>query len=591
MKPKTLLLILVIGAVAAAGGYLAGQHSHSPAAGSAKKTLYTCGMHPQVIQDHPGNCPICGMKLTPIRGQAGGTTTISIDPVTVQNMGIRSELVTRGPLRRAVRTVATINFDETTLVDVTTKFNGWIEKLYVDATGQQVHRDDPLFEIYSPELYSAQIEYLQALKTGPVGDNSLLETARLKLKYYDINDAQIAELEKSREPTKTLKISAPADGFVMEKTAVEGMMVQSGMKLYRVADLGIVWVYAQVYEQDLPFVKLGQEAVMNLSYLSDRKFRGRVTYIYPSLDEQTRTARVRMEFHNPGYYLKPGMFASVELTTELAPDALLVPDLAVLRSGEQNTVFVALEGGKFDPRKVVLGPRGEGYRYAVLSGLAEGERVVTSGQFMLDSESQLREAIQKMQEPVAATSTAVEPAMAAAAGGQAVGANEMAPDSAVASRVTYICPMPEHVSIEYEHPGSCPICGMKLVPVSAELLAQIHPGGTIKYYTCPMPEHADVHVDAAGKCPRCAMTLIPVMDLPPTTSSANPLAPVADPTHGWLDKLYTCPMAIHADVVSEEPGKCPKCDMNLVKAATVPHGQTAVKNWLATHPDEAGHQH
>ena len=189
-------------------------------------------------------------------------------------------------------------------------------------------------------------------------------------------------------------------------------MVEAGMKLYRLADLGTVWVQSQIYEQDLPFVRLGQEATVSLSYLPDRKFRGRVTYVYPTVDEKTRTAKVRMEFHNPGYFLKPGMFATVELTAELSPSALLVPDSAVLRSGENNTVFVALEGGKFEPRTVALGLRAEGNLYQVLSGLSEGERVVTSGQFMLDSESQLREAIQKMLEPNAAAKAAERAAQA-----------------------------------------------------------------------------------------------------------------------------------------------------------------------------------
>src|SRR5512143_3472854 len=171
------------------------------------------------------------------------------------------------------------------------------------------------------------------------------------------------------------------------------------MEMYRLADLGLVWVQAQIYEQDLAFIKLGQEAAVTLSYLPDREFRGRVTYIYPNVDEKTRTARVRMEFHNPGYFLKPGMFATVQVTSELEPSTLLIPDMAILRSGEKTTVFVALDGGKFEPRAVTLGPQAENDTYQVLSGLKEGERIVTSGQFLLDSESQLREAIQKMLEP------------------------------------------------------------------------------------------------------------------------------------------------------------------------------------------------
>ena len=199
----------------------------------------------------------------------------------------------------------------------------------------------------------------------------------------------------ARRP-KTLTITAPIAGFVVEKNIVHGQMVDAGMKLYRLADIGVVWVYAQVYEQDLPAIQLGQEATMTLSYLPDRKFRGRVTYVYPTVDEKTRTARVRMEFHNPGYFLKPGMFATVELVADIAPSALLVPDSAVLRSGEKNTVFIALSGGKFEARSVALGLQAQDDLDQVLGGLSEGERIVTSGQFMLDSESQLREAIQKM---------------------------------------------------------------------------------------------------------------------------------------------------------------------------------------------------
>jgi multidrug efflux pump subunit AcrA (membrane-fusion protein) len=530
----------------------------------AAKTLYTCGMHPQVIQDHPGNCPICGMKLTPVRKQAGGENTnnaasahagehkikyykstmmagevrqtpgkdsmgmdmvpayedqaaggesqsIAIDPVTIQNMDIRTAVVTRGPLRRTVRTVGVVEYNETTLGDVTTKFKGWIEKLHVNATGQLVMRGDPLFEIYSPDLYSAQVEYLLATSSpsnATPGAEGIRISALTKLKFYDISDGQIAELEKTRRPQKTMRILAPQDGFVVEKNVTEGQMVDAGMKIYRLGDLGLVWVQADVYEQDLPYIKLGQEATVTLSYLSDREFRGRVTYIYPNVDEKTRTARVRMEFHNPGYFLKPGMFATVKIVSELEPSALLIPDMAILRSGEKTTVFVALEGGKFDPRAVTLGPQAENDEYQVLSGLREGERIVVSGQFMLDSESQLREAIEKMSEPSRASARETVASVSATnAGNTPLPAGEAA--------VKYICPMPEHVSIEYDHPGKCSICGMTLVPVSQATLKKLQPGGKILYYTCPMPEHSDVHSDKPGQCPKCGMTLIPVLESPP----------------------------------------------------------------------------
>jgi RND family efflux transporter MFP subunit len=481
------------------------------------KTLYTCGMHPWIIQDHPGNCPICGMKLEPVHSTATGaaaaeaSAAITIDPATIQLMNIQTAEIARGPLRRTIRTVGTIDYNETALTDVTTKFKGWIEKLNVDATGQLAHRGEPLFEIYSPELYSAEVEYLAVLNaTNDAGKSALRDAALDKLKFFDVSDAQIAALEKSRAPRKTLAMLAPADGFVIEKNVVQGQMVDAGMRLYRLADLGIVWVFAQVYEQDLPFVQLGQEATVKLSSLPDREFRGCVTYIYPNVDEKTRTARVRLEFENPGYFLKPGMFVSAQITAEVEPDALLVPDSAVLRSGEKNTVFVALDGGKFEPRTVALGLSAENDMVEVTGGLQAGERVVTSGQFMLDSESQLREAIEKMRGAAGWGERPREPQTTNDFSTHD-GSRERSPHRAEAESLVYVCPMPEHVSITYDHPGNCPICGMALVPVTPDELKRLQPGGKVLYYTCPMPEHNYVHEAKPGKCPVCGMTLIPVM--------------------------------------------------------------------------------
>ncbi len=478
----------------------------------SEKALYTCGMHPQIIQDKPGNCPICGMKLVPVRRQSPASknsspaqspgerkikyykstmllgeisetprkdsmgmdmvpvyegqdegSAISVDAVTIQKMGLRTAPVVKGPLRRVIRTVGSVDFNETALADVTTKFSGWIEKLDVDSTGKEVRKGEPLFEIYSPQLYSTQNEYVLALNQGAGG---LKASVRQKLSLYDISEDQIAELEKTRQPHRTLSVRAPIDGVVVEKMAVQGQRAEAGMKLYRLADLSIVWVQSQIYEQDLAYIKLGQEAEVSLSYLPDRKFRGRVTYVYPTVDEKTRTARVRMEFHNPGLFLKPGMFATVEIRAELDPSTLLVPDTAVVRSGEKNTVFVALDGGRFEPRTVTLGPRSEDNTYQVLSGLKEGERVVTSGQFMLDSESQLREVIQKMLSP----------------GGAAKPPEHSPPVPSVKPSVkpegssgltAYICPMPEHSSIKYDHGGKCPICAMTLIPFTSEAPAEV----------------------------------------------------------------------------------------------------------------------
>ncbi len=575
-----IFLVLIFGALT-----LSVFSSH---AADAKK-LYTCGMHPQVIQDHPGNCPICGMKLTPIRKQAGDvpaverkikfykstmtpgetsstpakdsigmdmvpvyedaggaadSSAIAVDAATQQNMNLRTAEVQRGALRKTIRTLGAIDYNETALADVTTKFKGWIEKLNVDATGQLVHRGEPMFEIYSPELYNAQSEFLLALNSSSATNDPsaafLRESALNKLKYFDVPDAQIAELEKTRKLTKTLPFVAPMSGFVIEKNVVAGQMVDAGMKLYRLADLGIVWVIAQVYEQDLAYVRLGQEAIVKVASLPDREFRGRVTFIYPNVDEKTRTAKVRLEFENPGYFLKPGMFVSALIHAQLEDSVVLVPESAVLRSGARNTVFVALDGGKFAARDVTLGVEAENALVQVTSGLSAGERVVTSGQFLLDSESQLREAIEKMRGSTATTT----PETNSVSSKNAVVA--IAPAKAETETLVYVCPMPEHVSIVYDHAGSCPICGMALVPVAPSVLQKIQPGGKVLYYTCPMPEHANVHEEKPGKCPLCAMTLIPVMAKPEQAAK----------------QLYTCPM--HPEVISDMPGKCPKCEMDLV---------------------------
>ncbi|HVU25744.1 MAG TPA: efflux RND transporter periplasmic adaptor subunit [Opitutus sp.] len=369
----------------------------------AAKQLYTCGMHPQIIRDQPGTCPICGMDLVPVRenkgaaaGAADDARAIHIDAVTIQRMNLKTGLVTRGPVLREFRTVGTVAYDESGLRDITTKYEGWIEKLFVDQTWTAVKAGEPLFEIYSPDLYNAELNYLVALRSEGDAGGPLTRAALARLRLFDIPDDVIAQLARTRTADRTFIFRAPADGMVIEKMAVRGAMMKPGELIYRLADLSSVWVLAQIYEQDIAYVRAGQDATVRVTYGPEHVVTGRVQTLLPQVEEQTRTATARIILPNPDGYLRPGMFVDVRFVAKLADDAVLVPDLAVVRSGEHNTVFVARDDGSFSPREVRLGVRSQGDRYEVLSGLSAGERVVTSGEFMLDSESQLRDAIQKM---------------------------------------------------------------------------------------------------------------------------------------------------------------------------------------------------
>lgn len=411
---------------------------------AAAEQLYTCGMHPQIIKDKPGNCPICGMNLTPIRAntaKAGGASAgaerkvkyykstmipgevkpapgkdsmgmdmvpvyedqdmsaennIQIDAATTQRMNLKTALVEHGPVRRDLRTVGTVAYNEQGLRDITTKYEGWIEKLHVNTTWSVVKAGDPLFEIYSPDLYNAQLNYVLALRAEGEKGGPLTRAGLARLQLFDMPKDFIDELMQSGEARRTMVFRAPADGVVIEKMAIAGQMMKPGERIYRLADLSTVWVQAQIYEKDLPFVREGQAAVVSTSYGPEQRFEGSVQILLPQVEDQTRTVTARIVLPNPELFLRPGMFVEVGFKSQLNDDAVLVPDMAVLRSGERNTVFIALDGGFFEPREIRIGARSEGGFYQVLAGLKAGERVVTSGQFMLDSESQLREAIQKM---------------------------------------------------------------------------------------------------------------------------------------------------------------------------------------------------
>lgn len=384
-------------------------HPHDEASTQAARQYYTCGMHPWVILPKPGDCPICHMKLTPL-DPAKFSSEVTISPVMTQNIGIRIAAVTTGPLTKVIRTVGSVEYDETLVRDINLKIGGWVEKLHVDYVGKTVEKGQSLLEIYSPELYSAQEEYLNAFKAQADGvrhpasssagekawDKDLLESARKRLENFDISAEQIKQLETSGKAAKTMALRSPYRGLVVAKNVVEGQKVDPGTQLVRIADLSKVWIMVTLYEYQLPFVQVGQKAVMSLPYIPGQTFEGKVAFIYPYLNSELRQVKVRLEFDNPEQALKPGMFANVELRSTLAKDRVLVPREAVVDTGSRQVAFVSLGEGRFDPRVVRIGVEAENGMIEVMEGLKPGEMVVTSGSFLLDSEARLRDALGKM---------------------------------------------------------------------------------------------------------------------------------------------------------------------------------------------------
>ena len=367
---------------------------------------YTCGMHPWVVLPHPGNCPICGMKLVPL-DPAKFSGEVTIDPVVSQNIGVRVEKVGEGSTSGSIRTVGTVTYDETLLADVNLKVSGWIERLYVDYLGAPVKRGQPLFDVYSPDLYAAQGEYLLAYKASQrakAGGSSaasgmasqLLDPARTKLSLFDVGPAARKALEARGKPLKTISIASPQNGVVIEKQAFEGMHVTPGTTAYRIADLSRVWVMATIYEYQSRQIEVGQKATMNLTYLPGEKFEGKVVYIYPFLEEQTRQIKVRLEFENPDEKLKPGMYSTVVFEGTKTEQRPLVSRSAVIDTGLRQVAFVAKGEGRFEPRTVHMGAETDDGKVEILDGLRPGEQVVVSGQFLIDSEARMREALAKM---------------------------------------------------------------------------------------------------------------------------------------------------------------------------------------------------
>jgi len=334
--------------------------------------------------------------------------TVQITTEKQQLIGVKIGTVEMRPLEKVIRTVGRVDYDEKRLMTISTKIGGWVEDLYVDFTGKFVRQGDPLLTIYSPELVSTQEEYLIALRarkdlmTSPFAEvsgsgNSLAESARRRLKLWDITDDQIKTLEESGQPKKTLTLYSPFSGIVLERAVSKGTNVMPGMALYKLADLSVVWVLADIYEYELPFVRLGQSAAVQLSYLPGETFTGKAIYIYPYLDANTRTAKVRFEFPNPQGKLKPEMYANVEIKVHMG-QRLAVPEGAIIDTGIRQMAIVDKGSGYFEPREVKVGAKVDNY-YEVIKGLKAGEKVVTSANFLIDSESKLKEAMGGMAMP------------------------------------------------------------------------------------------------------------------------------------------------------------------------------------------------
>ncbi|QSQ23742.1 efflux RND transporter periplasmic adaptor subunit [Pyxidicoccus parkwayensis] len=358
--------------------------------GNGAVAHYTCPMHPAVRQAGPGQCPICGMDLTPVTRADVESGVIVVDDVRRQRIGVKTARVEMMPMDLSIRALGRVTYDEKALVDVTLKLDGYIHELRVNATGEPVKKGDVLFTLYSPELYAAQQEYLLASKSQSAANSSLVGASRKRLELWGLTPAQVERVARRGEPIENMPFLSPASGYVLEKNVVEGAAVKAGERLFRIAPLAKVWVEADVYEQDLPQVKVGQPVEVTLPYLPGKQYAGRVGYIYPALQGNTRTGRIRIELPNPGLELKPDMYADVRFVVR-GGQRLQVPETAVIYTGPRRLVFVDLGEGRLKPQEVKLGLRGED-TYEVIEGLKAGDVVVTSGNFLIAAESRLRSA-------------------------------------------------------------------------------------------------------------------------------------------------------------------------------------------------------
>ena len=407
------LIILVIVAAAAGGYYLWQQKTAGKGVKEGEKSAqgpvqYTCPMHPFIIKDKPGACPICGMTLVPIKKAEAEQPKekememlehVSLSPTQMVMANVATVKVDRVPLAKEINAVGIVQYDQSRQAKVTAWVAGRIDRLYVNTVGAYVSKGRPVAEVYSPDLVSAQQEYLLALKSreqfknSPIqaisqGGEGLVASARQRLMLLGVKEHQIAALEKAGQPNIRLSIYTPLSGIVIEKIALQGQYVNVGDPLFNIADLSVVWVEAEVYESDFPFLKIGQKVDIDSQSYPGKTFKGRVSFIYPYLDPKTRTVKVRAEIVNPGLKLKPDMFVKATVKIPLG-DVLVVPVAAVIDNGKRQVVWQEMKPGMFAPRDVTVGAR-VGDNVQILSGLMRGDKVAASGGYLIDSEAQLK---------------------------------------------------------------------------------------------------------------------------------------------------------------------------------------------------------
>jgi len=344
-------------------------------------------------RDKAGKSPM-GMELVPVYADEAGTdgSSIRIAPEVVQNLGVRTAVAERSRLWRAIDTVGYVDFDESKVSHIHLRTEGWIENLTVESEGERVTKGQRLFNLYSPDLVNAQEEFVQALNAGNKG---LIRASRSRLDALGIPASQIRKLEKDRKSSQTIPVYAPQDGVVSTLQVREGMFIKPSTRIMSLADLSSVWLLAEIFERQTNWVKTGQSTEVSLPYLPGRTWEGRVEYIYPSLDPKTRTLKVRLRFDNPGEELKPNMYANVKIFGGPQHDAIVIPVEALIRTGREERVVIALGDGRFESRTVTAGIE-SGDWVAIIEGVQPGDRVVTSGQFLIDSEASLKASTQRM---------------------------------------------------------------------------------------------------------------------------------------------------------------------------------------------------